>query len=746
MRTAPVVLGLACVGLLAGCTAEDNDNCKIVLGSADDAPSVVCDDGSEWRLADGDYDSDSNASLADDPQGPGAEPPVEPMPEPESQSCTVSEQDNGTYTVSCPDGTSVTLRDGQPGSDGIDGIDGANGIDGTDGNDGSDGQPGNDGSAGTSCTIEAQDGVSVLVCSDGTRTELPSTGDQPVADGSCTVSADEGVATVACDDGTSISFEAEDVVVDGDVLLRGPLWWTDDSRPVFDWSDSTLPGARYRLEVSLDLEFDELEFVELTTGSSAVVDQTLTHQQEYFWRVRVLRPDGTTHVVSAVGEFVMDIGSVYAPYTEPGDDYSPSETSPTLRWYRNDVAASYRLEIRADRGLDDEVTVYDDIEGEEFTLPVPLPDGDGDAYYWRVFPVDVNGVVGTPSEVRTYWVDNIPPAILFTLNGGEPSTALAEVTPNFEVSDGEYVQDSGLIKGDACPQETPEFEWPGATVEFPEFEDSETATMTLTAWATDGSNPPSCVTRSVQLSRRFVSGQMLREDTVWDQTDRPYVLRGDVLVARGATLTVGPGVSVFEGGLKVEGNLVIAGTEQARVQWVTPLKMEPEEGVAGTLQVSHADVSGWRWKVEGFAGGFITDSRFREVSNFGIEGPRANFLFEHNVVEASYMYATTYEQDVLFEFNENAFGQYDYVMLSVEAYAEDTLVLRGNSFKRTPDRPEAVETWGEYAIDARGNYWETTELDEIEEMVWHGDDDFSLPTIDFSDPLSEPAPNAPPIP
>lgn len=112
----------------------------------------------------------------------------------ESAGCTVSENKDGSYTVSCADGTEAVLHDGEDGNDGTDGKDGSSctvavskdsstyilicdgkvvgeisdgsdgkdGKDGLDGNDGkngkdgadgSDGKNGNDGVDGTSCTV-----------------------------------------------------------------------------------------------------------------------------------------------------------------------------------------------------------------------------------------------------------------------------------------------------------------------------------------------------------------------------------------------------------------------------------------------------------------------------------------------------------------------------------------------------------------------------------------------------------------
>lgn len=112
----------------------------------------------------------------------------------ESAGCTVSENKDGSYTVSCADGTEAVLHDGEDGNDGTDGkdgssctvavskdsstyilicdgkvvggisdgsdgkdgkdgLDGNDGKNGNDGADGNDGKNGKDGADGTSCTV-----------------------------------------------------------------------------------------------------------------------------------------------------------------------------------------------------------------------------------------------------------------------------------------------------------------------------------------------------------------------------------------------------------------------------------------------------------------------------------------------------------------------------------------------------------------------------------------------------------------
>ncbi len=72
-------------------------------------------------------------------------------------SCSVVDNGDGTATISCDDGTTVTVNDG------MDGIDGTNGTNGTDG------AAGLPGMAGTSCTVmDNGDGTRTISCEDGT--------------------------------------------------------------------------------------------------------------------------------------------------------------------------------------------------------------------------------------------------------------------------------------------------------------------------------------------------------------------------------------------------------------------------------------------------------------------------------------------------------------------------------------------------------------------------------------------------
>jgi len=80
----------------------------------------------------------------------------------EQVGCTVSENKDGSYMLSCADGSELTLRDGKDGANGKDGSDGKDGVNGTDGKDGekgpdgkngADGANGTDGTNGANCIV-----------------------------------------------------------------------------------------------------------------------------------------------------------------------------------------------------------------------------------------------------------------------------------------------------------------------------------------------------------------------------------------------------------------------------------------------------------------------------------------------------------------------------------------------------------------------------------------------------------------
>ena len=106
-------------------------------------------------------------------------------------SCSIADNGDGSATISCTDGSAITVENGK---------DGTNGTDGTDGTDGADGA---DGSNGSSCTVtDNLDGTKTIACEDGTTVTVSDGTDGK----SCTVVDNgDGTDTITCSDGTSVT-------------------------------------------------------------------------------------------------------------------------------------------------------------------------------------------------------------------------------------------------------------------------------------------------------------------------------------------------------------------------------------------------------------------------------------------------------------------------------------------------------------------------------------------------------------
>lgn len=87
--------------------------------------------------------------------------------------CTVKDNGDGSKSISCADGTTSTVSDGKNGADGKNGVDGATGADGKPGANGAVGATGAAGADGKPCTIKDNgNGTKTITCADGTTVTL----------------------------------------------------------------------------------------------------------------------------------------------------------------------------------------------------------------------------------------------------------------------------------------------------------------------------------------------------------------------------------------------------------------------------------------------------------------------------------------------------------------------------------------------------------------------------------------------
>ena len=115
-----------------GRDGANGTSCTVTRDESAGSTTIRCEDGTTATVYDGQDGAQGPAGPRGDagPAGPTGPSGTDGL------SCTVTDNGNGAKTVSCDDGTSVSVRDGTNGADGTDGQDGNNGQDGANGSDG----------------------------------------------------------------------------------------------------------------------------------------------------------------------------------------------------------------------------------------------------------------------------------------------------------------------------------------------------------------------------------------------------------------------------------------------------------------------------------------------------------------------------------------------------------------------------------------------------------------------------------
>lgn len=254
-------------------------------------------------------------------------------------------------------------------------------------------------------------------------------------------------------------------------------------------------------------------------------------------------------------------------------------------------------------------------------------------------------------------------------------------------------------------------------------------------------------------------GGIINSDTVWSDTSVIYAITSKVQVAYGATLTISPGVRVQNGTVEVFGRLMVEGTAQnpALLSGVNILPGSQSSARNFEIILRHAGITG--------------GSVYSATGN-GIYG---TLTMEDSVVEdvGSYMYIWYPTSTVTIRRNifsncgsgNNAWidGGSNGVDIVVEnnvfkncapvvnwaAYSNAQMLVRYNTFLPA-NGATAVGFRPGYTLatmDARENYWGTTDETQIGTMIFDQNDDLGTSgVIPFKPFLTAPHPNTPVAP
>lgn len=168
---------------------------------------------------------------------------------------------------------------------------------------------------------------------------------------------------------------------------------------LFDFEWSAVPG-RYIVEVSESADFSKLCGMAETPESriASVNVAGLESGKEYYWRVRVLSPEGC-EAVSAPMSFISSRVTVLSPE----ESEAGLSTTPTIKWSAAGEGASYKLEISVTRKF---ATAVHSVELSETSYTIPAKTlQTGLEYYVRV--TASRGGATSQSAIRTFSTEDV---------------------------------------------------------------------------------------------------------------------------------------------------------------------------------------------------------------------------------------------------------------------------------------------------------------------------------------------------
>lgn len=200
---------------------------------------------------------------------------------------------------------------------------------------------------------------------------------------------------------------------------------TVEAFPAFTWN-RVAHADRYQVQIAADNRFTSPVGIFsgnaglYTTTATAATTSKSASDGTYYWRVRALRPGGSTGRWSAVRKIVKAWTTPPVPQGADGLSIAWPASPLLLRWSPVPHAVKYLLAIATDAGMSNVILGAsnnpNEIFGTSFALPSTLAAG---RYYWTVTPVDAEGYKGETSAVAQFdW--SWPTGTQITVNDVDP--------------------------------------------------------------------------------------------------------------------------------------------------------------------------------------------------------------------------------------------------------------------------------------------------------------------------------------
>lgn len=269
-----------------------------------------------------------------------------------------------------------------------------------------------------------------------------------------------------------------------------------------------------------------------------------------------------------------------------------------------------------------------------------------------------------------------------------------------------------------------------------------------------------CVILSPTLSIATDVGGTIDSNTVWDLAGSPYTIISTVQVAGGVTLTIEPGVIVNiagnppSDGIEVWGFLNAIGSNGSEIIFNDVSIRPGDTAQSAVITIQFADINITRCNVwfmigTGHGGLILRDSKIINTAgcatSSGISSQNADSFVERNVFSKTLGFALNPRGNTI-NFTNNAFYEDGgAISLHIEG-SSGQVVIENNHFLGTGIAIE-LDQLCSIPIDASNNYWNTTDTNVIDSMIWDRNDDLNIPVyVEYLPILTGPHSNTPNLP
>jgi hypothetical protein len=262
-----------------------------------------------------------------------------------------------------------------------------------------------------------------------------------------------------------------------------------------------------------------------------------------------------------------------------------------------------------------------------------------------------------------------------------------------------------------------------------------------------------CLSSSSLWADTTVSG-VLSANTTWTRAGSPYTLSADLQISSGVTLTINAGVSVIgnsHSSIKVFGTLTIQGSSSARVVLKNVVIASGANAVDAPygISIQYAQIDGG--SILGFVdyasyGSLVLrDSILTGLDFFYIYYPVVDCYIERNVFtrcggfNVGQKSANVYVRNNLFDQQTTP-----YAVQNWDTFPGSTIVQYNTFLSTGAIAVSLYPTASPAALDASNNYWNTTDTNVINDMIFDRNDSLACAgTINYLPILTAPDPNTP---